>query len=1213
MTKWLCAGFSIFILQTLTAQSNQNIYINEFMASNGSTISDSTDAYEDWIEIYNTSAASYDLSDHYLSDDPGNLTKYQIPSNTSLVAGDFMIFWASGDLSRGMYHTNFRLSASQGEYVILTAPNGIDIIDSIGFGPQRTDVSYGRFPDGSSNWAYFKDPTPAESNNTSTPKTGILEAPVFSQTGGFMSNGFSLTISAPDTGVTIYYTLDGSEPTPDNLSAKTYTYKNQYPQFANSPVGPPLTDSIQTFTYSGPISISDRTTAPNKTSTKSTTFELAPVYLQTDPINKGTVVRAIAVRADAVSSEISTETYFVGPTLQNRYTLPVVSLSIDENLLFDIDDGIYCAGTIFENWRSTTSDRARGNSPANYRRRGREFEYRMGFEYFNTQGDKEFGQLVGARIHGGFTRARRRKALRFYPRNVYGKSTFEYPFFTNRSDTEYKRLLMRNSGNDERNTQFRDAFIQNLVMHLSFDIQQSEAAIMFINGEYWGIYNFREWQNRHYIERLYNVNRDEMDFLGERDDVKDGDSIHFTALLDYVSQNDLTHDSLFAYLHTQMDIDNLTDYVISQVYSRNSDWPHNNIKWWRKRVPYTPGAPEGHDGRWRWLAYDMDHGFGWNRGLTGASHNTLHNARDNAEIGVLMRNMWPNTSYRRYFINRYADLMNTCFLPAHVEVVVDSMTAIYQPEINEHSQRWRHHNNVSQWLSDVNIIKTWSTIRPSHARNHLMDEFNLNDEHQLEVDVNDTLMGYVQVNTINILEQTVGVPSSPYPWNGVYFENNSIDLIAHPFPGYLFSHWEVNGNTISDDSIEFHLESDTAIIAHFITDTNIVCGNQPSHILADCPYIFDEWDEQSTAGTFPDNMEFVYFDESDPSDTAQIAGVTAGAYDLTSRTRINGLNDQGIGFINTGNSDGNPGYPGTKLGGAVLYLNTENMNRGFVQFTAGTITPGSRTYHLRLQYRLGESGPWTDLLDTNGNPIEYQRSADFGHSEIIGPHPLPPTLMGRECLQLMWRYYHTGQRLSQSSGVRDLIRLDDIIVSEGKTPSAPISTIQGTGAGDIRGDLAVLPSETNTYEIDAIPGATYNWSVTNGRILAGQGTPQITVEWEDNGTGLLRVDVQDNHCLREAETVVNISGLNTESTAKENKIRVYPNPAKDHFVVRAELTLNAKNLRLIDVSGRPVLQKNIEGNKETEVGHHLPPGNYLLQIIDKDHAVIHEQVIILSP
>ena len=1213
MSKWLSAGLSIFILQTLTAQSSQNIYINEFMASNGSTISDSTDANEDWIEIYNTSAASYDLSDHYLSDDPNNLTKYQIPTNTFLVAGDYIIFWASGDLSRGLYHTNFKLSASQGEYVILTAPNGIDIVDSIGFGPQRTDVSYGRFPDGSSNWAYFKNPTPEESNNTATPKTDILEAPVFSHTGGFESSGFSLTISAPDSGVTIYYTTDGSEPTPDNLSAKTYTYKNQYPQFANSPVGPALADSIQTLTYSGPISITDRTTAPNKTSAKSTTFELTPGYLQTDPINKGTVVRAIAVRADAVRSEITTETFFVGPSLQNRYTLPVVSLSIDENLLFDVDEGIYCAGSTFESWRSGTNAAARGNSPANYRWTGRDYEYRMGFEYFNTQGSKEFGQLVGARIHGGFTRARRRKSLRIYPRNVYDKSSFEYPFFSNRSDNEYKRILLRNSGNDERNTQFRDAFIQNLVKHLSFEIQHSEAAIVFINGEYWGIHNFREWQNRHYIERIYNVNRDELDFIGERMDIKDGDSIHFTQLLNYVSQNNLSDDSLFAHIETKMDLDGFTDYVIAQVYSRNSDWPDNNIKWWRKRVPYTPNAPEGHDGRWRWLAYDMDFGFGWHRGLTEVNQNTLRIARDEAEVGVLLRNIWPNADYRRHFINRYADLMNTCFLPSHVDAVVDSMVDIYQPEINEHAQRWRHFNGVSQWMLEVNLIKTWSTLRPEHARNHVMDEFNLNDEHHLQVDVNDTLMGYVKVNTIDILEQTVGVPTSPYPWQGVYFEDNSIDLMAHPFPGYLFSHWEVNGSSISDDSIEFHLESDTAIIAHFITDTNIVCGNQPSHVLADCPYIFEEWNEQNTAGTFPENMEFVYFNENDPSDTADISGVTTGAYNLTSRTRINGLNDEGIGFINTANSDGNPGYPGTKLGGTVLYLNTQNMNRGFVQFTAGTIIPGSRTYHLRLQYRLGESGPWTDLLDSNGNPIEYQRSADFGHSKIIGPHPLPPTLMGRECLQLMWRYYHTGQRLSQSSGVRDFIRLDDIVVSEGKTPSAPITTIQGTGAGDIRGDLAVLPSETNTYEIDAIPGATYNWSVTNGRILAGQGTPQITVEWEDYGAGILSVNIQDNHCLREAETVVNISGLSAGSMVNKDNIRVYPNPAKNHFVVRAELTLNAKNLRLIDVSGRPVLQKNMEGKKETEVDHNLPPGNYLLQITDKNHTVIHEQVMILSP
>lgn len=1203
----------LFLFQVSLAQTTTPIYINEFMASNGNTISDDTDEYEDWFEIYNALTTPFDLSGYFLSDDIANLTKYEIPSNTVISGGGFILFWASGESSRGNTHTNFQLSASQGEYLILTAPNGTFIIDSVHFGPQTTDVSFGRFPNGNDSWAYFKNPTPNQSNNGATPFTTVLQPPIFSIEGGFIGTNFFLSIAAPDSGVTIYYTLDGSEPNPANIHAQTYIYKNQYPEFPSNPVGPPLTDSIQSFLYTDSISIQDRNTAPNRTSNKSSTFEFSPAYIPNYPVRKGTVVRAIATRADAISSEITTETYFVGADLQNQYSLPVVSLSIDENLLFDIDEGIYNAGSTFENWRANSNGPARGNSPANWGRNGKEYEYRMGFEYFNTQGDKEFGQLVGARIHGGFSRARRRKSFRLYARSEYGKSEFNFPIFSKRNDTEYKRLLLRNSGNDERNTNFRDAFIQNLVTHLSFDIQQSEATVVFINGEYWGVHNFREWQNRHYIERLYGVESHDLDFIAERMDVQDGDSIHFSQLLSFVTNNDLVEDSLFAHLETLIDVENFTDYIIAQVYSRNSDWPTNNVKWWRKRVPFSPTAPEGHDGRWRWLAYDMDFGFGWFRGMTEVGHNTLQLARDNAEIGILLRNMWPNEAYREYFVNRYADLMNTCFLPSHVHAIVDSFVAIYLPEKAEHTARWQYHSNVNLWMNDVNLIKSWSNARSAHARDHLKTEFSLPNEHQLNVNVSDTLRGYIQVNTIEIHEQTVGVASSPYPWNGRYFENNPITLKAHPKHGYIFTHWEIGGQMVLNNPIQINMLSDTLAIAHFDTDSNIVCGMQASHSLYDCSYIFEEWSSQSAPGSSPTNMEFVFFYESDPSDTSSIAGITSGAFNLTSRTRINGLNTDGIGFINTGNSEGNIGYPGTQLGGAVLYLNTENINQAFVQFTAGTIEPGSRVYHLRLQYRLGDSGPWINLLDSNGNAIEYQRNANFNHSEIIGPHPLPSSLMGRECLQLMWRYYHTGERLSQSSGTRDFIRLDDIIVAKGEAPLVPITTAEGTGAGRITGKLAVAPGETEGYEINPFTGANYHWTVTNGNILAGQNTPQISVQWGSNGVGSLSVEVNDATCERRAEATINISGIRTDNFGKIDKVIVFPNPAKDSFQIHLPKNSDAKHLWLIDGSGRVVLHQELNTNSEIEIKHRLPAGKYFLQIANDTGGIIHRQNISLLP
>jgi hypothetical protein len=225
-------------IKVLTAQTLPELYVNEFMASNSTTIADATSNYEDWFEIYNAESFAVNLNGYYFSDDTSNLTKFQIVHNIIVAANGFVMFWASGDTSRGPQHVDFALSASQGEAVIITAPDGITVIDSIVFGPQTTDISKGRSTDGAPNWNYFTSPTPNASNNTANGYDAILSPPQFSQNAGFYANAFTLTLSSPDTGVTIYYTLDGSEPDPAKVNGFGYAYKNQYPQFPTTPPTP---------------------------------------------------------------------------------------------------------------------------------------------------------------------------------------------------------------------------------------------------------------------------------------------------------------------------------------------------------------------------------------------------------------------------------------------------------------------------------------------------------------------------------------------------------------------------------------------------------------------------------------------------------------------------------------------------------------------------------------------------------------------------------------------------------------------------------------------------------------------------------------------------------------------------------------------------------------------------------------------------------------
>lgn len=149
---------------------SNSVLINEFMADNKTTIQDPAGEYDDWIELYNPTTSPVLLTGRYLTDKPGNLTKWKFTQpNLYLNPGEFLIIWCDENQGQQGIHTNFKLS-KEGEFIALTDIDGVSVIDSITFGPQTTDISFGRFPDASTNFQ-FLSPTPGFSNSSS----GIIE------------------------------------------------------------------------------------------------------------------------------------------------------------------------------------------------------------------------------------------------------------------------------------------------------------------------------------------------------------------------------------------------------------------------------------------------------------------------------------------------------------------------------------------------------------------------------------------------------------------------------------------------------------------------------------------------------------------------------------------------------------------------------------------------------------------------------------------------------------------------------------------------------------------------------------------------------------------------------------------------------------------------------------------------------------------------------
>ncbi|NLK50218.1 MAG: hypothetical protein GX294_06170, partial [Candidatus Cloacimonetes bacterium] len=781
LVAWVLAGliFSLSFAYSSTGRmpirSHKAVFgicINEIMASNETTIADDDGDFEDWVELWNLSNEPVNLESWGLSDKASEPFRWVFP-NVVLQPDQFMLVWCSKKdraVAGAPLHTNFGISAS-GEALYLTHPSG-EQADFVPATALQTDISLGRYPDGTGPWFFFDEPTPGTLNTTQH-YSELLAPPVFSQSGGFYTEGFDLELNHPDPEVVIVYTLDGSEPDLGNLNGTTYQYKNSYPKEPGQPFGTFLENSFQSYLYEAALEIQDRSPEPNKMSLMSSTYDFSPTYFPNYQIQKGMVIRAKAFKPGSITSDTVSNTYFVSDEGRERYLLPVISISAQEDSFFDYDKGIYTAGIRFDTWRQNNPNTTPAGSTAsigNWVRSGVQWEYPANFELFETYNSSAaLNQRIGFRIHGGITRMLSRKSLRIYARDIYGTSSLNHSIFKDQSYNSYKRLILRNSGNDYDKTLIKDATIQEICGKLNFDIQASQPSVVFVNGEYWGLHNIRERYDKHYLARVYGVDGENLDILERQSDIDEGDRVHFNMMMSYIRSHDLSNASSYEHVQTLMDMENFTDYYIAEIFSRNHDWPNNNIKYWRLRTDsYIPNAPLGHDGRWRWLMYDMDGSY---PNAASSSNNSLTRALDtNVHSSVILNALLQNDGFRTTFINRFADLMNSHFQPSRIENIILKNKAAIAPEVPEHLERWKTHS-ITLWNTYINWMIAFANDRPEHQRRHIRNYFDITSDITITLDVNNDQQGTVRINSIDICEDTPGIPEAPYPWDGIYFHN----------------------------------------------------------------------------------------------------------------------------------------------------------------------------------------------------------------------------------------------------------------------------------------------------------------------------------------------------------------------------------------------------------------------------------------------------------
>lgn len=751
----------------------QEVVINEFCTSDSSGY--------DWIEIYNYGNKAINLKDFHLSDKADSLNKWTFP-DYKLWQKQFLLIYASGKNfvdSSGFIHTNFKLKYF-GETIILSSPSG-KIIDKTDYPKIKSNNSLGRYPNGVGTFKFYDNPSPGK-RNSYTYFYEYIPVPEILHESGFYTENFYLKVYSSDEHIQIHYTLDGSEPT-------------EY-----SPV---IYDSLL---------IENRSNQKNVFSNIPTTFGVKAWYGWISPI--GLVEKCTNIKIKAFkgnfSSKTVTKSFFVFPNVKTKYTIPVISLTLKTDDLVGSDG-------IFVHYDST----------------GKNWEIPAHIDFFEPDGTLGFSSDIGIRTHGANTRKYRQKSLRIYFRKKYGTEQLEYQIFPDSDVKIFKKLILRNGGSDWAQFFMRDAFAQSILIGFSNLPHQSyRAAIVFINGEFSGLMNIREYYDKTYFKQHFNSKK--IDLLKEPEvRIKYGDNKDFLEMLDFVKNNDLSIDSNYEKISELVDIDNFIDYNILQIFVMNTDQPGKNVFYWRSAET---------NNKWQWILYDIDDSFRFGyhnnyqrNGLVYCTSldsvyatelkqksTTPSWANNSPESTILLRKILQNENFRIKFINRFADLLNTAFLPEYLENKLNIYYQTIKPYMNAQYKRWRK-PQPSVFASNYNYILTFIKNRNQYQIEHIKQFFNIKNTINICLNTNNENFGYVKINTLPINNNLPNISDLAYPWTGKYFYEIPVKIEAVAYDGYYFEKWKNINDTNS--VLNYLPTTDTTFTAMFTSKSQTSSSN----------------------------------------------------------------------------------------------------------------------------------------------------------------------------------------------------------------------------------------------------------------------------------------------------------------------------------------------------------------------------------------------------
>lgn len=554
--------------------------------------------------------------------------------------------------------------------------------------------------------------------------------------------------------------------------APTFSFDGAQGGFYNDPV------TLNPPSVSGGLSV--RCTQDGSIPTKSSQEFNSPIV-----IDKNTVLRCAAFKDGLLTRQVVTNTYFIGEQVK----MPVVSVSVAPEFFTKYYKKTNGGEPDMDNDQMYAPNKAYPDDSG-------EFPVHVEFYAEGSKSSKKAWEIDGGiSLMGGWSRMERKKSVAIVMREEYEAGWLEYPLFETRKDknSKFKGFNLRNNGNRFVADYFADAAGGAILEGSGVDYQRSRQVVVFYNGTYYGIHDMRERYNKNYVETNYGIDAGSVNFikhLNKTVTASNGTEADYLAMLAFIGGNDMTVPENYEAAKTLIDIGNFADYMIAEMYIHNGDWPDNNVRAWK-----SPEQP------WKFMVYDLDHGFEWDWSVSGFSQSTnmfswvkkggkngCASAANNC-FASLYNSLIKNADFKRLFVNHASVMFGTYLNGSNVTEKAKFLANMLdasdvERDMSVEAYKERRNSYAHSFDPYGEKLGPWASERDATVRSEYTSEFGLSGDISLTISAN---------GSGTVLMEGMKLPGNG-SYKGKFFGGMNMELTAVATGGAVFSGWS-DGST----------------------------------------------------------------------------------------------------------------------------------------------------------------------------------------------------------------------------------------------------------------------------------------------------------------------------------------------------------------------------------------------------------------------------------